>query len=396
MSTHDRATANRYGEFGGIFMPESLMAPLAELQGSFSHAITDPIFTQGFAELLTHYAGRATPLTEVPRLRQAAKGPRLLLKREDLLHTGAHKINNALGQCLLAKMMGKNRIIAETGAGQHGVATATACAHLGLNCHIYMGEIDISRQHPNVEKMKLLGAEVHPVSSGEKTLKDAVNAALRDYAETFTNTHYCLGSALGPHPYPYMVEYFQSVIGRETKSQCQQRFGQNPNVIIACVGGGSNAIGMFAKFIDEADVKLIGVEAGGVGDQLGEHAARFSGGRPGILHGCYSYVLQDGAGQIAPTQSISAGLDYPMVGPHHAALYASGRATYTSVTDQEALTAFRLLAQTEGIIPALESAHALALYLRQAREFSPDAIVVVNLSGRGDKDLPALFAEEAL
>jgi phosphoribosylanthranilate isomerase len=390
--TRARTQETRFGKFGGTYMPESLIPAIHALQDAFNACKIDPDFIQTYRDALHTYAGRATPLTEVKRFSTHAKGPRLFLKREDLLHTGAHKINHALGQCLLAKRMGKSRIIAETGAGQHGVATATACARLGLTCVIYMGELDMARQQPNVDKMKLLGADIIPVTTGSKTLKDAVNAALRDYATHVETTYYCLGSALGPAPYPQIIEYFQSIIGEETKAQCLDACGQAPDVVIACVGGGSNAIGLFSGFIDNPNVKLIGVEAGGTGEAPGKHAARFQGGKPGVLHGCYSYVLQDEAGQIQTTHSISAGLDYPMVGPHHALLYESKRAHYASVTDTEAVSAFKQLARTEGIIPALESAHALAYYLREAPHFDPNHIVIINLSGRGDKDLPALKA----
>jgi phosphoribosylanthranilate isomerase len=387
-----RTQETRFGKYGGTYMPESLIPAMHALRDAFNACKIDPNFIQTYRDALRTYAGRATPLTEVKRFRAHAKGPRLFLKREDLLHTGAHKINHALGQCLLAKRMEKKRIIAETGAGQHGVATATACARLGLTCVIYMGELDMARQQPNVEKMKLLGADIIPVNTGSKTLKDAVNAALRDYATHIETTYYCLGSALGPAPYPHIIEYFQSIIGEETKAQCLDVCGRAPDVVIACVGGGSNAIGMFSGFLDNPDVSLVGVEAGGTGHAPGTHAARFQGGTPGVLHGCYSYVLQDEAGQIQATHSISAGLDYPMVGPHHALLYESKRAHYASVTDAEAVNAFKQLATTEGIIPALESAHALAYYLREAPNFNPDHIVIINLSGRGDKDLPALKA----
>ena len=385
----------RFGKYGGLFMPESLIAPMKQLSDAFNELKEDKSFYEAFKDLLENYVGRKTPLTLAPNLQNAAQGPKLFLKREDLLHTGAHKINNAIGQCLLAKYINKNRIIAETGAGQHGLATATACAKLGLECHIYMGEVDIKRQMPNVQKMRLLGAKVISVKSGTQTLKDSVNEALRDYAANFETTHYILGSALGPYPYPQIVEYFQKIIGEETYEQCQKQCGKNPNTIIACVGGGSNAIGMFAAFLDENDVQLIGVEAGGKGTNLGEHAARFSGGKPGVLHGAYSYVLQADMGQISNTHSISAGLDYPSVGPHHAYLHDQGRVKYTNVTDQEALTAFKLLTQTEGIIPALESAHAVAYYIKYAKQMKEDDIVVINLSGRGDKDLPQLL-ERAL
>jgi tryptophan synthase beta chain len=382
----------RYGEFGGIYLPESLMTPMLMLAKCFDNEKENPAFQKQFQDLLKNYAGRETPLTEVSRFNKN-KNVRLFLKREDLLHTGAHKINNALGQCLLAKIMGKKRIIAETGAGQHGLATATACAYLNLDCVIYMGEKDITRQRPNVEKMKLLGATVTSVETGSKTLKDAVNAALRDYAHTFEHTHYCLGSALGPYPYPQMVAYFQSVIGREIMQQCQSRLGKNPDILIACVGGGSNAIGMFSPFIENPAIRLIGVEAGGENLSPGKHAARFTSGKPGVLHGCYSYLLQDSQGQVLPTDSISAGLDYPMVGPQHAALYESGRVHYEAVTDQEALSAFLSLSRTEGIIPALESSHALAYYERKTFSFPKDSLVIINLSGRGDKDLPQLMPD---
>ena len=381
-----------YGEFGGTYMPESLMAAIAQLRDFFMRVQQSTEFTQELDELLTQYVGRPTPLTEVVRFQQVVQGPRLFLKREDLTHTGAHKINNAIGQCLLAKHMGKTRIIAETGAGQHGVATATACALMGLRCVVYMGAVDIARQLPNVEKMKLLGAEVVSVNTGSRTLKDAVNATLRDYAKNFFDTHYCLGSALGSAPYPQMVAYFQSVIGKETQQQCQQAFGRNPDSIIACIGGGSNAIGIFSAFIDDENVKLVGVEAGGKGTALGEHAARFQGGKPGVLHGCYSYLLQDDNGQVLPTHSISAGLDYPMIGPQHAHLHDIGRVHYTHVNDVAALYAFKLLSSSEGIIPALESSHALAYYIKSAHTFAKDACIVLNLSGRGDKDLPALIS----
>jgi phosphoribosylanthranilate isomerase len=383
----------RFGDFGGTYMPESLMAPISSLAAYFEKLKQDTGFISAFRDLLKNYAGRSTPLTEVKRFRKQLNGPRLFLKREDLLHTGAHKINNALGQCLLAKKMGKKRVIAETGAGQHGVATATACAHLDLECVIYMGEKDMARQLPNVEKIKLLGAEIIPVSTGSHTLKDAVNAALRDYATHFETTHYCLGSALGPYPYPQMVAYFQSIIGEETQKQCHQAFGKNPDLIIACVGGGSNAIGIFSAFLGDETVKLVGVEAGGLGSKPGEHAARFIGGKPGVLHGCYSYLLQTQAGQVMNTHSISAGLDYPMIGPHHAALYESKRVEYDVITDVEALIAFKSLSRTEGIIPALESAHALGYYIREAKNLDANSIVVINLSGRGDKDLPKLLSE---
>ena len=381
----------RYGEFGGCFLPEGLIAPIQELEAGYHRLMADADFCAMYKSLLEQYLGRPTPLTEVSRFSEAIDGPRIFLKREDLLHTGAHKINNAIGQCLLAKMLGKTRVIAETGAGQHGVATATACAYFGLECVIYMGAVDIARQFPNVQRMRLLGAEVISVDQGAQTLKDAVNQALRDWSKTFSNTHYCLGSALGPHPYPEMVAHFQSIIGKETKIQCEERLGQLPNLIVACVGGGSNAIGIFSHFINHAEVALVGVEAGGSSLSLGHHAARFHELKKGVLHGCYTYLLQDQEGQISETESISAGLDYPAVGPQHAALFAANRVDYTSVTDEEALEAFKLLSRKEGIVPALESSHALAYVMKVARDLPKEHIVVINLSGRGDKDLPKLF-----
>lgn len=383
----------QYGKYGGIYMPELLMAPLTQLIEQWTLLLHSEEFFKQFTHLLSMYGGRPTPLTPALRFAQAISGPRLFLKREDLLHTGAHKLNNALGQCLLAKSMGKTRIIAETGAGQHGLATATACAYLGLECAIFMGVKDIERQAPNVCKMKLLGAQVVPVAQGSQTLKEAINEALRDWSSTFETTHYCLGSALGPYPYPEMVKTFQSVIGTETRKQIQEIAGRNPDAIIACVGGGSNAIGIFSAYLDDLDVQLIGVEAGGESAVLGHHAARFHGGKPGVLHGCFTYILQDDKGQISGTHSISAGLDYPAVGPQHAELYESGRAVYASVGDEEALKAFKLLSRMEGIIPALESSHALAYLMTHTQDFGKEDIVIVNLSGRGDKDLPYLEAE---
>lgn len=371
-------------EFGGQYIPEILMTPIIDLTNSWIDISQNPQFQYELTELLNQYAGRATPLTAVNRFAKEINGPKIFLKREDLLHTGAHKINNAIGQCLLAKYRGKNRIIAETGAGQHGVATATVCARLGLQCVIYMGATDIERQKPNVHKMKLLGATVIPVTQGSATLKDAVNEALRDWAKNYESSHYCLGSALGPHPYPEMVRRFQSIISLELKSQLED---QIPTMLIACIGGGSNAIGFFHHYLNDAEVKLIGVEAGGKSHAPGQHAARFTGGRPGVLHGCYTYLLQDQDGQILPTHSISAGLDYPAVGPDHSMLFESGRVQYTSVTDDQALEAFYLLSKTEGIIPALESSHALAYLIQIAPTLNKEQIVVVNLSGRGDKDL---------
>ena len=339
------------GQFGGAFVPEILIAPLHELSEKWDNLEQDIRFQEELNAILHHYAGRPTALTEVKRFSSAIGASRILLKREDLLHTGAHKLNNALGQCLMAKEMGKARIIAETGAGQHGVATATACAYLGLPCAVYMGVKDMLRQEPNVRRMELLGAEVVPVEGGDGTLKDAVNEALRDWATSYEETHYCLGSAVGPYPFPEMVATFQSIIGREAREQCLATYHQLPDYVVACVGGGSNAIGIFSAFIDDGKVKLIGVEAGGKSPKLGDHAARISGGKPGVLHGAFSYVLQDEQGQIADTHSISAGLDYPCIGPHHAHLHQSRRAEYVSVNDDEALEAMRLLSRTEGIFP---------------------------------------------
>lgn len=373
--------------FGGQFMPEILMTPLQTLNNNWKALRDQADFKNELNFLLKNYAGRPTPLTEVKNFAKVINGPRIFLKREDLLHTGAHKINNALGQCLLAKHLGKLRIIAETGAGQHGVATATACAYLGLQCVVYMGAKDIERQKPNVEKMDLLGAQIISVNQGSATLKDAINEALRDWSANYESSHYCLGSALGPHPYPEMVRTFQSVISLEIKYQLQELTNHSPSLLVACIGGGSNAIGFFHHFISDENVRLLGVEAGGLGVDSGCHAARFSGGSPGVFHGCYSYLLQDKEGQILPTHSISAGLDYPSVSPDHATLYESGRATYTIATDEEALEAFYLLSKLEGIIPALESSHALAYVIKIASTLEKDDIVIINLSGRGDKDL---------
>jgi tryptophan synthase beta subunit len=384
------AKKNYYDDFGGVFIPEILMPAVEALTQSWKHYKKDPAFQKELAESLAQFAGRPTPLTEVPRFSQAIQGPRIFLKREDLLHTGAHKINNALGQCLLAKLSGKTRIIAETGAGQHGVATAAACAHLGLPCEVYMGAVDMARQAVNVRRMELFGAKVIPVTQGSQTLKDAVNEAMRDWSFSFEDTYYCLGSVLGPHPYPEMVATFQSIIGKETKRQCMKQTGGMPQEIVACIGGGSNAIGIFSAFIDTPAVKLVGVEAGGTSSKPGEHAARFFAAEMGVLHGCYTYVLQDAQGQILPTHSISAGLDYPAIGPQHAALFAAKRVIYTAVSDVEALQALRLLGKTEGILSALESAHALAYVVKTAKNLPKEHIVIVNLSGRGDKDLSQL------
>ncbi len=387
--------AGFWGPFGGRFVAETLMAPLEELTKAFREAQADAGFLRELDGLRREYTGRPTPLGFAARLTEHAGGARIYLKREDLLHTGAHKINNALGQGLLARRMGKRRIIAETGAGQHGVATATVCSLLGLECVIYMGEEDARRQEPNLHRMRLLGAEVRLVSQGSRTLKDAINEALRDWVTHARETYYLLGSALGPHPYPLMVREFQKVIGQETRAQFRARVRRNPDALVACVGGGSNAIGFFHAFLSDTGVRLLGVEAGGKGSGLGEHAARFrkrGGGRPGVLHGTHSYVLQDKAGQIASTHSISAGLDYPAIGPEHAFLRDRKRVEYVAVGDRAALQALELLARLEGIIPALESAHAVAQALLLAPTMSRRQAIVVNLSGRGDKDLGALSA----
>jgi tryptophan synthase beta chain len=379
-----------WGRYGGRFVPETLMAPLEELTDAYARARHDDSFRAEFESLLRDYSGRPTPLFYAARLTEKAGGARVFLKREDLSHTGSHKINNALGQVLLARRMGKQRIIAETGAGQHGVATATVCALFGLNCVVYMGTEDARRQALNVFRMKLLGAEVREVSAGSRTLKDAINEALRDWVTTPADTYYLLGSALGPHPYPVMVRDFQSVIGREARAQFLEREGKLPDALVACVGGGSNSIGLFHPFLDDESVRMIGVEAGGRGESLGEHAARFNergGGRPGVLQGTMSYVLQDEGGQIAATHSVSAGLDYPSIGPEHAFLHDAGRVEYVSASDDEALAAFATLSQLEGIIPALESAHAVAYAMRLAHEMKSDQTIIVNLSGRGDKDV---------
>ena len=377
----------RFGEFGGRYVPETLMHPVEELEQAYQATRSDPKFQAELAHLLKHFAGRPTPLFHARRLTEHLGAAQIYLKREDLLHTGAHKINNCLGQGLLARRMGKTRVVAETGAGQHGVATATVAALLGLECVVYMGEEDMARQAPNVFRMRLLGASVVGVSSGSKTLKDAINEAMRDWVTNVQNTHYLLGSVLGPHPYPLMVREFQRVIGQEARSQMLAEIGRLPDALFACVGGGSNSIGLFYDFIPDREVKMVGVEAGGRGPSLGEHAARFAGGRPGVLHGTYTYVLQTEDGLISNTHSVSAGLDYAAVGPEHAALYQQGRVEYTQVSDEEALEAARLLSVKEGIIPALESAHALAEVIKRAPKMSREEVVIVNLSGRGDKDL---------
>jgi tryptophan synthase beta chain len=376
-----------FGEFGGRFVPETLVEPVEALERAYFSARDDAVFRTELDQLLEHYVGRPTPVYEASRLTRAAGGARIFLKREDLTHTGAHKINNALGQALLARRMGKQRVVAETGAGQHGVATATACALLGLDCHVYMGADDMARQALNVFRMRLLGAEVIRVDAGSRTLKDAINEAMRDWVTNVDETYYLLGSVLGPHPYPLMVREFQSIIGREARPQILALAGRLPDAIVACVGGGSNAIGLFDAFIDDAGVRLIGVEAGGEGIERGRHAARFAGGSAGVLQGTRTFVLQDEDGNIELTHSISAGLDYAAVGPEHAWLRSLGRTEYVHVSDADALEAFGSLARLEGILPALESAHAVAHAVRVARELGPSGTLLVNLSGRGDKDV---------
>ena len=389
----------RFGVYGGRYVPETLMAALDELEREYNKAKRDPKFQKRLDALLHTYAGRPTPLFFAQRLTKKLGGAKIYLKREDLLHTGAHKINNCLGQALLARRMGKHRIIAETGAGQHGVATATVCALFGLECVVYMGAEDMRRQELNVFRMRLLGAEVRSVDSGSRTLKDAINEAMRDWVTNVRTTHYLLGSVLGAHPYPTMVRDFHRVIGEEARKQILKAAGKLPTAIIACVGGGSNAIGIFHAFLNDPGVALIGVEAGGRGHSLGEHAARFEGqggGSPGVLQGTYSYVLQDRAGQISATHSVSAGLDYPAIGPEHAWLHDQGRAEYVSADDKEALDALRQLAHLEGIIPALESAHAVAECIKRAPKMSSSDVVIVNVSGRGDKDIGILRENLAL
>jgi tryptophan synthase beta chain len=389
-ATQTKTAPGRFGAYGGRYVPETLMAALEELEREYAKARRDKTFRAEFERLLKDYAGRPTALFPARRLTRQLGGAKIYLKREDLLHTGAHKINNCLGQALLAQRMGKHRIIAETGAGQHGVATATVCALFNFQCVVYMGLEDMRRQELNVFRMRLLGAEVCGVDSGSRTLKDAINEAMRDWVTNVRSTHYLLGSVLGAHPYPTMVRDFHSVIGKETRSQILKAEGRLPTAIIACVGGGSNSIGIFHQFIGDKKVKLIGVEAGGRGAQLGEHAARFRGGLPGVLQGTYSYVLQDNHGQVATTHSISAGLDYPSIGPEHAALADSRRAEYVAASDQEALDACVLLARTEGIIPALESSHAVAECVKRAPRMKKSEVLVVNISGRGDKDIGIL------
>jgi tryptophan synthase beta chain len=381
-----------FGPYGGRFVPETIMAALEELEREADAAFSDPAFRAELDGLLKDYAGRPSPLFHAARLSEAA-GVKVYLKREDLLHTGAHKINNTLGQALLTKRMGKPRVIAETGAGQHGVATATAAALLDLRCTVYMGEEDMRRQAPNVYRMKLLGADVIGVDAGSRTLKDAINEAMRDWVTNVEDTHYILGSVLGPHPFPRLVRDFQSVIGREARAQIREAEGRLPDLLVACVGGGSNSIGLFHAFLADESVRLVGVEAGGLGLASGMHAARFAGGSPGVLHGTRSWLLQDEDGQVSATHSVSAGLDYPSVGPEHAWLHETGRAEYTSVDDREALDAFQLLCRKEGILPALESAHAVAWILREGPKLPDGAVAIVNLSGRGDKDVAHASAE---
>jgi len=390
------AVAGRFGVYGGRYVPETLMAALEELEREYEKAKSDKKFQQRLDYLLKQYAGRPTPLFFAERLTKKLGGAKIYLKREDLLHTGAHKINNCIGQALLVERMGKHRVIAETGAGQHGVATATVCALLGFECVVYMGTEDMRRQELNVFRMRLLGAEVRGVDSGSRTLKDAINEAMRDWVTNVRTTHYLLGSVLGAHPYPTMVRDFHRVIGREARRQILKAEGKLPKAIIACVGGGSNSIGIFYDFLKDKKVELIGVEAGGCGEALGQHAARFRGGSPGVLQGTYSYVLQDKAGQIATTHSVSAGLDYPSIGPEHAMLKDSGRAQYMRASDVEALKATTVLARTEGIIPALESAHAVAEAIKRAPKMKKSEILIVNVSGRGDKDVGILREKVAL
>ena len=376
-----------YGIYGGQYVAETLMGPLAELEAAYAEAKNDPEFQREFNEILHDYVGRESPITHCRRLSAHLGGAQILLKREDLNHTGAHKVNNTIGQALLAKRMGKKRLIAETGAGMHGVATATVAALLGMPCEVYMGAIDVDRQAPNVQRMKMLGAKVNAVSEGSATLKDAMNEAIRDWVTNCDDTFYVIGTVAGPHPYPEMVRDFQSVIGREAREQMLAKYGRLPDQAIACVGGGSNAMGLFAGFIDDRDVKLVGVEAGGKGIATGEHAASINGGRVGVLHGAKTYLLQTGSGQIIDTYSVSAGLDYPGVGPEHAHLADTGRAEYPVINDDEAIAAFDLLCRFEGIIPALESSHALAEAIKRAPHLPKETLLLVNLSGRGDKDM---------
>ena len=386
-SDHDPDATGHFGDYGGRFVPEALIGALDELTAAYEKARTDPVFLDELDALQRDYTGRPSPVFEAERLSPHAGGARILLKREDLNHTGSHKINNVLGQALLTKRMGKTRVIAETGAGQHGVATATACALLGLDCVVYMGEVDTQRQALNVARMRLLGAEVIPVTTGSRTLKDAINEALRDWVTHVDETHYCLGTVAGPHPFPMMVRDFHRVIGLEARAQVLASTGKLPDAVVACVGGGSNAIGIFHAFLDDPGVRLVGYEPGGEGIETGRHGATLTGGSPGALHGALSYLLQDPDGQTSESYSISAGLDYPGVGPEHSLLKDIGRAQYLPITDTEAMEAFRLLCRTEGIIPAIESAHAVAGALKLGQELGKQATILVNLSGRGDKDV---------
>lgn len=385
--TATQESTGHFGPYGGRFVPEALMAALDELESAFDAAVADPLFARELSDLERDYTGRPSPLTRAHRFSEHCGGARIYLKREDLNHTGSHKINNVLGQALLTKRMGKSRIIAETGAGQHGVASATAAALMGLECVVYMGLEDTRRQALNVARMELLGATVVPVETGSQTLKDAINEAMRDWVTNVDHTHYLLGTVTGPSPFPRMVRHFHSVIGTEAREQILQVEGRLPDAVVACVGGGSNAMGLFSGFIDDPQVRLVGYEAGGEGVESGKHAARFAVGAPGVLHGARTYVMQDEWGQTVPSHSISAGLDYPGVGPEHAWLHDTGRATYEPVTDAQAMEAFALMSRTEGIIPAIETAHALAGAMRLGEELGPDAVIIVNLSGRGDKDV---------
>jgi len=384
----------RFGPYGGTFVAETLIAPLEELTAAYTRLRDDPAFRQEFADDLKHYVGRPSPIYHAKRLSERVGGAQILLKREDLNHTGAHKINNTVGQALVARAMGKRRIIAETGAGQHGVATATVCARFGMQCVVYMGAVDIERQKINVYRMKLLGAEVVPVTSGSRTLKDALNEALRDWVTNVADTFYIIGTVAGPHPYPMMVRDFNAVVGREARVQMLEQFGRLPDVLTACVGGGSNALGLFHAFLNDRDIRIVGAEAAGEGIATGHHAASLSAGRPGVLHGNRTYVLCDDDGQITETHSVSAGLDYPGVGPEHAFLKDTGRVEYVGVTDDEALAAFHLLCETEGILPALESSHAVAQAVKLARELPKDKLILCNLSGRGDKDVHTIAQRE--
>ncbi|MFA6229452.1 MAG: tryptophan synthase subunit beta [Rhodanobacter sp.] len=386
----------RFGDYGGSYVAETLMAPLAELSEAYERLRTDPAFLAELDRDLKYYVGRPSPIYHAERLSQHVGGARILLKREDLNHTGAHKINNTIGQALVARHMGKQRVIAETGAGQHGVASATVAARFGMKCVVYMGSVDIERQKINVYRMKLLGAEVIPVTSGSRTLKDALNEAMRDWVTNVADTFYIIGTVAGPHPYPKMVRDFNAIVGREARAQMLEQYGRLPDVLTACVGGGSNAIGLFHEFLNDADVRIVGAEAAGEGIATGHHAASLAAGRPGVLHGNRTYVLCDDNGQITETHSVSAGLDYPGVGPEHAFLKDTGRAEYVGITDDEALEAFHLLARTEGILAALESSHAVAQAMKLARELPKDGIVLCNLSGRGDKDVHTIAAREGV